>query len=78
MNNRVFIILLLVLAACIGGWIYYTTTQAVSAEPIEEISTKWWTSAHADITRNLSCIGTKTTQPRCRPPAPNATAGAVY
>jgi len=50
MNNRVFIILLLVLAAALGGWIYYTTTQAVSAEPIEEISTKWWASAHADIT----------------------------
>lgn len=50
MNKRVFIVILAALAVLLVGWIVYTTTQSAQAEPIEEISTKWWGSAHADVT----------------------------
>lgn len=49
MNQRTFIILLLIIAAVLTGWIVWTTNQAVSAEPVEEITTKWWGSGHADF-----------------------------
>ena len=48
MNQRNFIIALVVIAALLAGWMFYTTQQAVQAEPIESLTSKYWTSGHAD------------------------------
>jgi len=48
MNQRNFVIALVVIAALLAGWMFYTTQQAVQAEPIESITSKYWTSGHAD------------------------------
>ncbi len=48
MNQRNFIVVLVLIAAALAGWMFYTSQQAVQAEPIQEISTKYWNSSHAD------------------------------
>lgn len=48
MNNRVFLLLLLVLVVLLTGWIYYVSSQGKQPEAVEKISAKWWDSAHAD------------------------------
>lgn len=50
MNKNFFIFLLIAAVVGITGWIYYLNTTAGAAEPVEQISSKWWDSAHADIT----------------------------
>jgi len=48
MNQRTFIIVLFLIAALLAGWMFYSSQQAVQAEPIESITTKYWNSGHAD------------------------------
>jgi uncharacterized CHY-type Zn-finger protein len=48
MNQRNFVIVLVIIAALLAGWMFYTSQQAVQAEPIESISSKYWSSGHAD------------------------------
>ncbi len=48
MNQRSFIIVLVLIAALLAGWMFYTSQQAVQAEPIQEVTTKYWNSGHAD------------------------------
>jgi len=48
MNQRNFVIVLVLIAALLAGWMFYTSQQAVQAEPISEITTKYWNSGHAD------------------------------
>ena len=50
MNQRNFIIILVLIAAVLGGWMFYSSQQAVQAESVEDISTKYWNSGHADAT----------------------------
>ena len=49
MNKNFFIYLMVLTVAISAGFIYYTSTQARQAEPVERISVKWWNSGHADI-----------------------------
>ncbi len=48
MNQRNFIVVLALIAALLAGWMFYTSQQAVQAEPVESISSKYWSSGHAD------------------------------
>ncbi len=48
MNQRNFVVVLVLIAALLAGWMFYTSQQAVQAEPIQEVSTKYWNSGHAD------------------------------
>ncbi len=48
MNQRNFVIILVLIAAVLAGWMFYTSQQAVQAESIQDISTKYWNSGHAD------------------------------
>lgn len=48
MNQRNFIVILVLIAAVLAGWMFYTSQQAVQAESIQDISTKYWNSGHAD------------------------------
>jgi len=50
MNKRLFIIILVIIAAFLAGWIYYISSQAKEAASIERISVDWWGSGHADKT----------------------------
>ena len=51
MNQRTFIIVLAVIAALLIGWVVFNTTQAEAAPvSIDDITTKWWGSGHADGT----------------------------
>ncbi|MDD4578856.1 MAG: cytochrome c3 family protein [Anaerolineaceae bacterium] len=48
MNQRSFVVVLLLIAALLAGWMFYTSQQAVQAEPIQEVTAKYWNSGHAD------------------------------
>lgn len=48
MNQRTFFIILFVLAALLTGWLVYATRQGAQAEPIQEVTTKYWQSGHAN------------------------------
>ena len=48
MNQRNFVIALVIIAALLAGWMFYTSQQAVQAEPVESITSKYWSSGHAD------------------------------
>ena len=48
MNQRNFVIVLVLIAAVLAGWMFYTSQQAVQAESIQDVSTKYWNSGHAD------------------------------
>ena len=48
MNQRNFVIVLVLIAAVLAGWMFYTSQQAVQAEPVESITSKYWSSGHAD------------------------------
>ena len=48
MNQRNFVVVLVLIVALLAGWMFYTSQQAVQAEPIQEVTTKYWNSGHAD------------------------------
>ncbi len=49
MKKYGFLIFLIVLVFFLTGWIYSINAHKSSSEPVEQISAKWWGSAHADI-----------------------------
>ncbi len=44
-----FLFFLIFLVFLMTGWIYSITSQRNQSEPVEQISEKWWDSAHAEI-----------------------------
>lgn len=48
MTQRVFIIILAIILAGLVGFGVWATQQEVQAEPVPQVSAKWWGSAHAD------------------------------
>jgi hypothetical protein len=49
MKKYGFLIFLILLVFLLTGWIYSINTRKSQSEPVEQISAKWWGSAHADI-----------------------------
>jgi hypothetical protein len=49
MKKYAFLIFLLIVVFLLTGWIYSINAHKSQSEPVQQISTKWWGSAHADI-----------------------------
>jgi len=49
MKKYGFLVFLILVAALLTGWIYSINARKSQSEPVGQISAKWWSSAHADI-----------------------------